>query len=371
MTLTYKLIDYKFLHMRTLLAIYCILILLLMLWPYGFVFPCKHCVNGGTWIVNENRIEFQTPGLARSVSPPIGLHKRIASGKGFTIEAWLTTGALNQVGPARIVSYSHDPFYRNFTLGQQNDALIFRLRTTKTDLNGTSPEITVVGVFVPETRQHIVVSCDFSKCRIYVDGQLRDSAQLPGGTFTNWDPDYPLLLGNEQTGDRPWLGSIERIVLYARPISAAEAMESYESKDMNLHRSGVVTAFDFSRGKGTVIYDAGDVQPAIDLELPSSFTNEGTPAFLTLKHREIMDFISNFAIFFPFGFLLFLNLVNKSNPVFHTIVTTFFLAVLFSLITESLQYYVEARTSSLLDLASCIAGSLFGGLAAFAWIPLI
>jgi hypothetical protein len=330
--------------MRTLLAIYCLIILALLLWPYKFVLPCKSYRNGASWLVNENRIEFKMPGLVSSVSPPLGLYHRLVSGNGFTIEVWLTSAGLKQTGPARIVSYSRDPFYRNFTLGQENSDLVFRLRTTKTDLNGASPEIKVPGVFVPEQRQHIVVSYDFSQCRVYVDGQLRDSVPVPGGTFSNWDSDYQLLIGNEQTGDRPWLGSIERVVLYNRPVPAAEVVESYELGEIASKRNGVAASFEFSQGEDRVIHDTSGMQADISLELPNSFKNQDKCNFLTLKKRDVMDFISNFVMFLPFGLLLLLNLSDKFGAVFPTIAATFFVTVLFSLGTESLQYYIEART---------------------------
>jgi hypothetical protein len=39
--------------------------------------------------------------------------------------------------------------------------------------------------------------------------------------FGNWDDSYPLLLGNEFTGDRPWRGSIRRIVITDQALTEA------------------------------------------------------------------------------------------------------------------------------------------------------
>lgn len=351
-------------NIETLLTSYCFVVLALLLWPFGFVLPCHSCTNGAAWIMAKSRVEFRSPGLVRSISAPIGLYERLLSGKGLTIELWLKTGNLHQVGPARIVSYSKSPLLRNFTLAQQGSNLVFRLRTTKTDLNGTNPELVVSGVFLPERRQHIVVSYDGSSCHIFVDGRSRESGRFPGGTFSNWDPNHLLLLGNEQTGDRPWNGSIDRVFLYDRPVSKSEVLESYQSGGSALAGSGIVGAFNFAKGAGNLIYDLSKIESKTFLEVPSVFTNKETPDFLTVKRRRTSDWLSNAIVFFPFGFLLLLYLSSKSLGIFTALMATFLATVLFSLLAESLQYYVEARTSSLFDAISSLAGSLFGSLIA-------
>lgn len=358
-----------FIHFRIILGIYSIIILALLLWPYRFVFPYNINSNGAVWMLDEKRVDFQKSGLVGSASSPIGLHQKLVSGSGLTIEAWLTTARLNQIGPARIVSYSQDPYFRNFTLGQQDDGLIFRLRTTKTDLNGNSSEITVPGTFLPGKRQYIVVTYDFSHYRVYVDGQLRSSLQGPGGTFSNWDPDYQLLIGNEKTGNRPWIGSVEGLMIYDRPVSMGEVARTYESGGLLSGRSGGVASFDFSESVGNVFHDTSGVYPATTLELPEQFINKSTSDFLTLKRRSFMDFMINFAIFFPFGLLMFLSLSDFFGADFQAVAATMLATVLFALITESLQYFMEARTSSLFDLGSCLVGSLVGSLVAIALNP--
>ena len=48
------------------------------------------------------------------------------------LEAVIRTHDLNQKGPARIVTFSSGASSRNFTLGQDKDKLVFRLRTSRT-----------------------------------------------------------------------------------------------------------------------------------------------------------------------------------------------------------------------------------------------
>jgi outer membrane protein assembly factor BamB len=58
-------------------------------------------------------------------------------------EVAFTTDDARQTGPARILTFSSDPYHRNFTLGQEGDRVVFRLRTPETGENGMNPETTI------------------------------------------------------------------------------------------------------------------------------------------------------------------------------------------------------------------------------------
>ena len=50
--------------------------------------------------------------------------------------------------------------------------------------------------------------------------KIQDS--VAGWSLSNWDSNYPLILGNELTGNRPWRGNISQICIADRAASAAE-----------------------------------------------------------------------------------------------------------------------------------------------------
>jgi hypothetical protein len=59
---------------------------------------------------------------------------------------------------------------------------------------------------------------------------------------TGWDAEYPLLLGNEMTGDRPWSGTIERLVLVPGTLSHGERRAAAAGDDASfVARSVFVT----------------------------------------------------------------------------------------------------------------------------------
>lgn len=52
--------------------------------------------------------------------------------------------------------------------------------------------------------------------------------------FDNWATDFPLILGNEQTGDRPWQGTISEVYLTNRALSEEEVRLAFsETQEMS------------------------------------------------------------------------------------------------------------------------------------------
>jgi hypothetical protein len=92
------------------------------------------------------------------------------TGSQFSLLASVTPSAVDQIGPARIVSNSADPYSRNFTLGQSGSDLVFRLRTPITGLNGLEPQLRAPGVFGTPGRRHLVVTYDGALLTLFVDG---------------------------------------------------------------------------------------------------------------------------------------------------------------------------------------------------------
>ena len=128
----------------------------------------------------------QAKGLSKSQvlyrHVPRELIERIQAEGELTIEAWLTPAKAQQSGPARIITLSKDSSQRNFTLGQDGDRFDFRLRTTKTDLNGL-PSLSTPRI-VKTDKLHVVVTFDQQGvCRCFVNAKQVAEKQI-GGTLT-------------------------------------------------------------------------------------------------------------------------------------------------------------------------------------------
>jgi len=127
----------------------------------------------------------------QTMSPASALTRELRRTSQFTLSTTVATADTEQNGPARIISLSGDPYHRNFTLGQEKNHLVFRLRTPLTGENGLEPPLIVPNIFTSRNPRHLAVTYDGSSLRLYVDG-LRHSHSLnltPGATlFSNLFP---------------------------------------------------------------------------------------------------------------------------------------------------------------------------------------
>jgi hypothetical protein len=204
---------------------YAVVLTAMLLWPGGNLNPPYTEPNAVEWA--SDGLRFVDDGVVYSRSAPEELYRRLTADTGLSVEVWAATAGLDQTGPARLVSSSGEVLHRNFTLGQERDVLVVRLRTTETTLNGVPPAARVRGVFDDTELRHLVFTHDSDRVHVWVDGEAETSVPSPGGTFAKWIFSYPLLLGNEGDGQRPWHGRLAAVALYDRPLTAAEVRERF------------------------------------------------------------------------------------------------------------------------------------------------
>lgn len=145
----------------------------------------------------------------------------------LAVEFNVTTQNLDQQGPARLITFSSGTGTRNFTVGQQQDNLIFRLRTPETGDNGSSPE-TVVCKLTAGKPIHVIISYRSGELIGYVNGKQVMKTDAVKGDFSNWTAQH-LLVGDEWQGQRVWQGKLEGIAIYNRIFNEVEARKNYES----------------------------------------------------------------------------------------------------------------------------------------------
>ena len=61
---------------------------------------------------------------------------------------------------------------------------------------------------------------------VYVDGVHNTEFSRLGGV-SNWDPTYPLVVGNETNGARPFLGELHLIAIYDRALPEDEVVQNH------------------------------------------------------------------------------------------------------------------------------------------------
>jgi hypothetical protein len=149
----------------------------------------------------------------------------------FSVEAWVAP-ALVAVDKSYMVSYSGGDTTRNFTLGQTNQNYDFMMRSSNSDLNGMMQLATPTAALdLQASLQHVVLTYDPVNGRqIYVNGVSTGVADpQKGGTISNWDNTFALVLGNEVSGDRSWQGLIKFVAIHSRALTATQIMQNYNA----------------------------------------------------------------------------------------------------------------------------------------------
>ena len=150
-----------------------------------------------------------------------------ASGE-LSVEAWVKPASSAQTGPARIISISLDPYVRNFMLGQEADTFAVRFRAEgQTDWDNGSPTIFTTSGTATILLTHVVHThkSDGSEV-LYIDG-VQDQTFTRTGALNQWDPTYPIVVANEATNDRAWLGELHLIAMYDRALEAGEVQQNF------------------------------------------------------------------------------------------------------------------------------------------------
>ena len=173
-------------------------------------------------LVVRSATKIQSRGPAKRIS------KAIRASGAVTVEAWVTPANVRQAGPARIVSISAHSTQRNFTLGQDGAKFDGRLRARSTNGNGLPSIATPTGAATTGLTHVAYTRVMPGRSRIYVNGR-QQAAKKISGKLTNWDNSFPLILANEATGDRPWLGTLHLVAVYSRALTSREIQQNFRA----------------------------------------------------------------------------------------------------------------------------------------------
>jgi hypothetical protein len=193
--------------------------------------------NAIKWIPGGG-LETTSPTVIESKSKATKIISACQATNEITIEAWVKSTDPTAAGPARIVTLSQDTTHRNFTMGQEEDAVGYeiRLRTTETSDNGMDPHAEAKGVLVVNELVKLAYTRNFAgEIKFYVNGEavplelIDGQGEAIGGDFSNWDDGYQLGLASElaiEMGAIPlkryWLGEYHLVAIYSRALTADE-----------------------------------------------------------------------------------------------------------------------------------------------------
>jgi VanZ family protein len=215
-------------------------------------------------------------------------------------------------------------------VGQQGGDLVVRLRRSVDTFNGVPPFV-VTNVFNNLDRHAFFISVKPGMLSVSVDGITKLTAKLPDHALDTWAHDYRLILGNEITFDRPWLGVIR------------EATIAVNGRRLDYLANGALTV------------------PAIYYLQPQSDRTQLIPFYRwSYSPGAFKDWAVNFFGFIPLGFL-FIVLYPRWSRVWR--IGLVCLGV--SLVIETMQLFLPWRHPGVEDL---ILNTLGGATGAWAGI---
>ena len=159
------------------------------------------------------------------------IHDMIEATGEYSVEAWVAP-SLVAADKSYMVSYSGGDTTRNFTLGQTNQQYDFLMRSSGSDLNGMPQLQTPVGgLLLQASLQHVVLTYSPVNGRqIFVNGVNAGVVDpQKGGTISNWDDTFALVLGNEVSSDRSWQGVIKFVAIHNRALTAAQVLQNFNA----------------------------------------------------------------------------------------------------------------------------------------------
>jgi hypothetical protein len=101
----------------------------------------------------------------------------------------------------------------------------------RVDVGGAEAEwLLVEDVFArPQRAWHVVLTYDDGDVTVYVDGERRAGEEFAGADVSGWSRDYPLVVGNEVTRDRPFRGDVYLVAVYDRALPAREVAQNHDA----------------------------------------------------------------------------------------------------------------------------------------------
>jgi hypothetical protein len=161
----------------------------------------------------------------------VGVNAVALDADGFSVEVWATPlfGSQpipNESGPSRLFSISDNTSARNFTLAHEGLNVDIRHRTTQSGVNGTTGGTLRAGLMQANTPTHLVATVIGSRVLLFQNGLFVGERDY-GGLPTNWNDAFPLVLGNERSGDRAWRGTLHLAAFHDRALDVAEVIRNF------------------------------------------------------------------------------------------------------------------------------------------------
>jgi hypothetical protein len=144
------------------------------------------------------------------------LRRQLVETDEFSVAVDFSTTSLDQEGPVRLFTISKGAAAGqvNVHLGLEQDDLSVRFRTSCDVFNSVVvPDVITAGAF-----HRVVVTWGAGTLDIWVDEVRRESVALPWGDLDRWNPNFPIIVGDEAGGGRRFDGSVYSVTMWDRVL---------------------------------------------------------------------------------------------------------------------------------------------------------
>ncbi|MEM0954476.1 MAG: LamG domain-containing protein [Pseudomonadota bacterium] len=167
-----------------------------------------------------------------SVSGSSKLHQLITGTGEYTVEAWVAPNNVSQED-AWIVGYAGGPDARNLLLSQTLYNYEAYNRSSVTEDNNAGEPALVSDdddELAQATLQHVVLTYDpINGRQLYVNGESAEvEDEAGGGLLNNWSELYALVLGNDTSNARPWVGAIRMVAIHNASLTSAQVQQNFD-----------------------------------------------------------------------------------------------------------------------------------------------
>lgn len=176
--------------------------------------PVEGAFAGGAAVLAGTRLESE-----RADSQALG--EALRSSDRVSVHGWIHRPSTDTpTSPLRVFGCSRDLTNRAFTVGQTDDELVVRFKSTNIeDDNGRN----VTTPFFPTSGpRHFAFTWDGRRVRIFVDGSEQVDDDHGGGADLVWTDMDLCLFGDEVVGERAWNGSVFSLAVYDIELGSSE-----------------------------------------------------------------------------------------------------------------------------------------------------
>jgi len=330
-------------------------VLMATLWPFDFL-PR----NAVDWIQGTNGLRFRKAGVVLSSDP---LKMANTEADSYSVEVLLRPASVKR--DYTILGFHNPTRTKQLLVKQWTDGLLVT-HDASVDRDGTGTiKFDVNHAFVPDKLVLVTLSSGPSGTRAYLNG--RPAGSFPRFKISRSELAGEIVLGTSPVTYQPWPGEIHGLAVFAKELTADEALQHYHDwsnpDGRTPDREAAIAQYSFTEGAGREVQN--DISSEPNLRIPSAFSVPHKallrPAAEEFRpdRRYAFDIVINIAGFVPLGLIMCSYLMWTKGRWRATLIAIFLCGTL-SFMIEVLQYYIPRRESGTTDVITNTLGAALG-----------